>query len=209
MTLVKNQAGLFIVFFLFSCSTSTKIENQSAGSELASTKIPAGEFDIKKLLTKFKETPADTLKVISSLDFDATHYPFKGVLLDSIDVTLLPVELAKTYDGDKNFYACFKFPLDNNHTGLIIRTPSMYTPSSIKLFVLNTSTHKILNTYIELAETVIQMVEYWDKKTFIVRDKKSTTTLLMWEHQNEDTTEIFYTIRFIDEQFDTLSVVTK
>jgi hypothetical protein len=199
---------LTLLLLLLSCSGKTVLENQGP-LEKIETQPTSGDGDLQTLLSKFKEISTDTIKVFSSLDFDDNGYRFKGILLDSSDVHLLPHEIAKTYFGDRRFYACFKFSMDDTHTGLILRTPSMYTPSSLKLFVLNTSTNKILDAYIELAETVIQLVEYWDKKTFIVSYKKSPTTFLMWEHQNEDTTEIFYTIRFKDEKFDTVSVVTK
>ncbi|HZX73722.1 MAG TPA: hypothetical protein VFE57_04825 [Cyclobacteriaceae bacterium] len=203
MVAYKNLKSLLLLLLFFDCSSSTKtvLENQSASS-LAGA-------DIETLVAKFKEISSDTFKVISSLDYNEETYRFKGVILDSAEIKLLPKEIVKNNQHDKNFYACYKFQMDNQHTGLIIRTPSMYTPSSLKLFVMDNSEKKILETYIELAETVVQLVEYWDKKTFIVKDKTSATTFLIWEHQNEDTTEIFYTIRFRNERFDTLSVVTK
>jgi hypothetical protein len=169
---------------------------------------------IESLLTKFKEISVDTFEVHSSDDLESVNFPFHGVRLDSIEITTLPEEMRNSYDQD--FYGCYKFSIDSNHVGLIIRTPSEYVISSIKLFVLDNSSKRILESYVELAESTGDAGYTLTKTSVLFKDNLSWNYLI-WQHDSEDmsvqnendttirTVDYLHLLTFDNEKFDTLN----
>lgn len=123
----------------------------SCGEKNKTEKVVARTVQKSKyrtLLSKFENISIDTLEIYSSEDFGI----YKGVQIDSLDAILFPKEIAEAYFLEHDIYACYKFDIDSSKIGLIVRTPSMYVPSSIKLFVFDKITDNI-SEYIELAES--------------------------------------------------------
>ena len=128
----------------------------------------SNEEVIESLLTKFKDVSVDTFEVYSSDDLKNVNFSFHGVRLDSIEIITLPEKMRNNFDQD--FYGCYKFSIDSNHVGLIIRTPSEYVTSSIKLFVLDNSSKGILDSYVELAESTGDAGYSLTKTSLIFKD---------------------------------------
>jgi hypothetical protein len=82
------------------------------------------------------------------------HFVFHGTKIDSTEIAVLPSKMRDVYRYDRDFYGCYKFSIDSVRIGLIIRTPSEYVTSSIKLFILDNSKNMILDSYVELAESI-------------------------------------------------------
>ena len=201
---MKHLRGLALACFLLACTGSSE-------------KLTPENGNLENLLTKFKEVSIDTFEVFSANDLDNTNYKFKGVELDSSDVMLLPNKMAERYSYDHGFYACFKFPIDSSRFGLIIRTPSEYDASSVKLFVLDTVSKKINDDYLELAESIGDAGYSMERRSWILKSGDSNLTFLIWQQDSEDksvedendttvvSTDYVTLTRLSKQSFDTLS----
>ena len=134
-----------------------------------------------KLLSKFKKIDIDFLEIYSTPDFGI----YKGKQIDSLDAILFPKEIADAYLLDHDIYACYKFNIDSTKIGLIVRTPSMYVSSSIKLFVYNKNSDRISN-YIELAESWGDAGDAIEKTSWIIKNKKNHFSILTREIESHD-----------------------
>jgi hypothetical protein len=98
------------------------------------------------LLSKYKDIAFDSLDVYSGGMYNE-NFKYKGVLLDSMEVSFLPQE----WKWEPNYYACYKFKINDSLTGLITRVPSHYDASAIKLFFYDIRKDSIVKT-INLAD---------------------------------------------------------
>jgi hypothetical protein len=140
---------------------------------------------IDTLLEKLHEIAADTLEVYSTNETENATFPFHGFKLDSLEIGTLPKKMRERFLYDPDFYGCYKLRIDSSHIGLIVRTPSEYVTSSIKLFVLDTSNKVILDTYVELAESIGDAGYLMTKRTFVFNDG-FRLNYLIWKQESED-----------------------
>lgn len=164
-------------------------------------------------LAKFKNKAFDTLYVYSP-GSDTGEYG--GLKLDSADAVLFPTEIAQAHFNDPpGLFAVYKFPLDKQFIGLIARTPSMYYPTSIKLFLYDSVKGQI-TTYTELAETWGDAGDVLEKSSWIFRNRGKTqafvSTTEIHDHSVEDekdTTvermEFYYVIDLSRHRIDTMN----
>ena len=103
---------------------------------------------VNKLLNLYKPAGVDTLAVESGNVAADGSWKYRGTLIDTPLLQLLPKEF---HDQLPQFYACYQFNLDTNTIGLITRTPAEYGSSSIKLFAYHKQTD-IITFETELAE---------------------------------------------------------
>jgi hypothetical protein len=162
-------------------------------------------------LSKFKKIDIDTLEIYSTPDFGI----YKGHQIDSLDAILFPKEIAESYLLDHDIYACYRFNIDSSKIGLIVRTPSMYVSSSIKLFVYNKNSDRISH-YIELAESWGDAGDAIEKTSWIIKNKKNHFSILTREieshdHRTEDENDTIvdkwdrYSLLAINDKIDTIS----
>jgi hypothetical protein len=123
-----------------------------------------------ELLDKYKTISFDTLAVFSTSETNDTAFKFGGEKLDTADLALLPKELGAEYGGDFAFYACYQFVIDNNRIGLITRTPSDFSSTSLKLLVYYKK-EDILATGVELADVWASAGDVVDKNAWLFKDK--------------------------------------
>lgn len=164
------------------------------------------------LLSKFKDLQLKSLEVNSPDESDSA---FGGVAIDSLEGALFPSDVNRYDPTDyPNLFACYKFNIDKTQLGLIVRTPSEYTSSSIKLFIYNITSKKI-GKYIELAESWGDAGDAVTKTSWLIRDKNRLKALV-WEqysHDNQvedlkDTTverTNYYSLIAISKSLDTLT----
>jgi hypothetical protein len=129
-----------LIIFLFSyCSSEPKTIER---------KIPVDSmpFHYVKLQELFKDFTGDTLYVYSDWSPENKNYDFKGAPMDSIQVSMLPHDIRANYNWNKDFGACYKFPLDSFNIALIARTSGEYVSSALKLFVFNLRCDSIVKT---------------------------------------------------------------
>ncbi len=204
---MKHLSNSVLIFFLLGCT------GQTDKSATGDTSVIAAEKEtLKRFTSKFENISIDTFKVYSSDNLES-GYKFKGVKLDSIEITLLPTSLVERFKFDRGFYACFKFQIDSTYSGLIVRTPSEYMPSSIKLLILDNSEEQVIDSFVELAESIGDAGYSSEKKSWIFGDNK----FLLWQRDSEDrsvenendttttTTDYLYLIEFNKQRFDTLN----
>ena len=158
---------------LFSCGKRKEREN------IVATTVQKSKYQI--LLSKFENIPIDTLEINSSEDFGI----YKGIQIDSLDAILFPKDIAEAYFLEHDIYACYKFDIDSSKIGLIARTPSMYVPSSIKLFVFDKIADHI-SEYIELSEIWGDDGDAIEKTSWLFKNPKNKINILTREIQSYD-----------------------
>ena len=171
---MKKLLYLFAIIIFFGCNEKPK----NAQKILPKTII---ESKYKKLLSKFITITIDTLKVYSSEDYGN----YKGIKLDSLDAILFPKEIAEEYFQEHDLYACYKFEINSTKIGLLTRTPSMYVPSSIKLFIYNKTLDSI-SEYIELAESWGDAGDALEKTSWIIKSKENEINALIRVTESHD-----------------------
>jgi hypothetical protein len=213
---MKKLLYLAIPILLYSCDQKTTKLQQV---KLQQTEIHKGS-KFKNLLKKYKEISFDTLKVFSSYELNSRQYKFKGIQLDSVDVSLFSKDLAERYINDNGYFACYKFSIDSNTIGLLTRTPSTYEPSSIKLLIFDKQKDTITNT-IELAKVFGDAGDSAEKTTWLFKDKNQKYNSFIWiteshdnsvEDENDKTIERwdrYFLLNISESKIDTLKTTEK
>jgi hypothetical protein len=171
---MKKLLYLLIILMFFSCEKKTKHTQKIVAKKNKDSKY-------ENLLSKFKDISIDTLEVYSSENYDN----YKGIKMDSVDAILFPKEIAEEYFLEHDLYACYKFDINSTKIGLLARTPSMYVPSSIKLFFYN-KTEDNIKEYIELAESWGDAGDSMEKTSWIIQNKKNEINVLMRIRESHD-----------------------
>jgi len=177
------------------------------------------EKAIANLLNKFREARADTLEINSTDELESEKFAFRGTRLDSFEISMLPKKMRDRF-VDNDFYGCYRFTLDSSHIGLIIRAPSWYSTSSIKLFVFENSSKQVLEPYIELAESTGDAGYSLTKRSLILKEDEQVNYLI-WQHEGEDmsvedendttitSNDALHLVTFNKSKFDTLDSNTE
>lgn len=197
-----------MLFFLLCCSH----ENSKVTNEV---KPKAEKSKYGHLIDKFETIDIDTFHVYSTYDYDG----FKGIELEFDDVELFPKEiLSENFpENEIEIYACYRFNIDSSKIGLIARTPSMYAPTSIKLFIYDKKVDSIIS-FIEVSETWGDAGESLEKESWIFLKKNKLKILTKKversdhsayaEDENDTIVEIwksYHLINFSNSVFDTIS----
>ena len=201
---MKQLLYLFTIIIFFSCEEKPK----KAQKIVTKTTI---DSKYKNLLSKFNAISIDTLEVYSSEDYSK----YRGIKMDSLDAILFPKEIAEAYFLEHDLYACYKFEINSTEIGLLTRTPSMYVPSSIKLFIYN-KTKDNISEYIELAENWGDAGDSMEKTSWIIKNKVNEINALIrvtesHDHSVEDENDTiieswdkYYLIDLSKPKFDTI-----
>lgn len=155
---------------------------QTDGSQSVNASKKVSKYT--RLLSKFKEITIDTLRIYSPPESKGKE--FNGVVLDSADAILFPTEIAEQHFGDPpGLFAIYRFTIDSNRLGLIARTPSVYSASSIKIFFFDIAKDSI-TSYVELAESLGDAGAYWEKESWLFNDKNKHLITFMWIFESFD-----------------------
>jgi hypothetical protein len=139
-----------------------------------------------KLLSKFETIAFDTLEVNSIGEGSETDYKYNGKQLDSLDAILFPTDIAKAHFNDPpGLFACYKFQIDSTREALIARTPSEYSPTSIKLFIYRAD-KDTLEEISEIALYIGDAGALRDVTSWIFKDKQRHFQVFTWTHDTED-----------------------
>lgn len=104
-------------------------------------------------ISHFEGIIIDTMKVYSTDYIEADTFKFKGQQLDTLYFPLFQKEETELFRFNP-VYACFKFSIDEQLSGLILRVPSEYVSSWVKLFVWENDSQKFIGKSIPLAEVI-------------------------------------------------------
>jgi hypothetical protein len=172
------------------------------------------------LIGQFKDVKLDTLNVFSHYDPDSIGFKFLGTEIDSTDIKYFPDNIKEQYTVGNKSYACVRFNIDSTTIGLIARTPSEYVSSSIKLFVVDKRTDKIVEQ-IELAESIGDAGDVLEKQSWLFFDNDKKLNSLIWEMQShdnsvendKDTTQTtdnkYFQLIYKKQKFDTLKMTNE
>lgn len=182
--------------------------------------VSSASYSIDSFLSKFKDIEFDSLKVYTSDQIDADTSFYKGYALDSMDARYIAnIYGDMAFDSSRaylsQFYACYKFKIDEERTGLIIRCPSEYVSSFLDVFEYNRKTGKVLHL-INLSELWGDAGDVYERSSYLFRADKGIGVyqynMSSYDHSVEDEKDStidewynHYTIRISEGKFDTLS----
>jgi hypothetical protein len=160
--------SVIFLLLIFSACSEAPVKTESA--EL----IPA--YDIDSFLNKFTEIEFDSLKVYTTDQIDADTSFYKGYALDSMDAKYIAnIYGDMAFDSSRaylsQFYACYKFAIDADRMGLIIRCPSEYVSSFLDVFEYNRKTGKVLHL-INLSELCGDAGDTYERCSYLFKNSK-------------------------------------
>lgn len=158
----------YLAFILFSGLTACQFSSGKQSVTTTDTRDSVSSPDINRLLKLYKTFNSDTLEIDSKPGEEVTHWKYRGILIDSSLLRLLPVS---TDRYEPFFYACYKFDLDANTVGLITRTPSEYESSSVKLFAWHKKTN-VITLETELADSWGDAGDAVSKSSWLYRNQQ-------------------------------------
>lgn len=147
---MRNLIGAGIAIFLLACS---------------SKKNSPEDF-----LSHFKEISLDTFSVYSGSHVEADTFKFKGKELDTLYFSLFPKDETINFEFNP-VYACFKFSIDGQYTGLILRVPSEYISSWVKIFIWENSSQKFVGKSLPLAEDIGDAGYVMEQRSWLFKSK--------------------------------------
>lgn len=137
----KGRLFSTIVLFSFIAACSTSEEPDELFNEAKPTTDSILEFDT--LLNAYTPLETDTLEVFSLNNIETDGYLYKGIELSERELIRFPEEYFAEKSTGMGVYACFRFAIDENTTGLITRVPAEYEASDLHLFLYDKETKKI------------------------------------------------------------------
>jgi hypothetical protein len=124
-----------VLVFLGSCSGTGKNKDVSNNDSSA------------VLLSQFEEINPVDLHIYSPFESPAGK-KFEGKEIDPGFYKFLLFDQRHDWiksDTSERLYACYKFAMEENKTGLIIRRPSQYSATAIDLYVWDNNTKQVVN----------------------------------------------------------------
>lgn len=201
---------IILIFIFISCAREKNTEIKK--DEKSEPKVIRNE----QLLNKFKTIIIDTFYVYSTYE----NNKFEGVRIEKSEAEIFPEEIIHTY-SEIDIFACYKFIIDSTRIGLIARTPSEYSSTSIKLFIYDKKSNSIIN-YIELAGSWGDAGDSMEKRSWLfwgnnklklLSEKTERTDHRAYaEDENDTIVETWndlYLIDFKNSIFDTLNTSEK
>jgi hypothetical protein len=152
----KKYMNYLPIFFSLLLFTSCADSNQKIAirPDTTAKKDTAAREDFT---ANFDTINRDSILVyprMSSNAADDPTYPFSGRLLKNFDYS--KVDTSKFEHPVKrkmNFFAAYSLPMGKHHTGLLLRTPSIYWESAIYLLLWNNEQKKVVDQ--------LQVAEWW------------------------------------------------
>jgi len=131
---MKGYLYILIIIVLFSC-------NQHKKAEI--TKIEAITDDSEAFLSLFPEIMDQELHVYTPFEGRQGDL-FEGKVIDSTFYKYFTFE--EYYIPQNNYYrlySCYKIKLNDNETGLIVRSPSQYSETAVDLLIWDNQNKRI------------------------------------------------------------------
>lgn len=178
-----------LAIIVYSCSEKPKASE---------TEMVVEGYIADSFLAKFEHIELDSLKIYSGGDMESDEYEFKGKPLETRDGSYIRSYFTKgdmAYDSSilNQFYACYKFDLSENRYGLIIRCPSEYESSSVRLFEYDMITQEATEL-MELSESWGDAGDWMEKQSLAFRDSINRLNVfhfhsIGYDHSVEDITD--------------------
>lgn len=188
-------ATILMCFYCACSETPAKTESAEV--------VPS--YSVDSFLAKFAEIAFDSLKVYTTEQIDADTSFYKGFALDSMDARYIAnIYGDMAFDSSRaylsQFYACYKFKIDEARTGLIIRCPSEYVSSFVDVFEYNRTSGKVTHL-INLSELWGDAGDTYERCSYLFKSGKGLGVYQFnysaYDHSAEDekdtTVEEWYT----------------
>lgn len=144
---------LFLVSVLFTaCGNNNKTafvkSDTTSESAVLALKVFAGNFD---------SLIRDSILVYPKMNSNASDepaYPFSGKQLKAVDFKIIDSSrFEHPVNREMNFYTSYLIPMGKDHSGLLLRTPSVYWESAIYLLLWDNTLNKVADQ--------LQVAEWW------------------------------------------------
>lgn len=186
---MKQILPFILAILVTGCNQSTPASGKLAPqADSLTVSATSDKLIYAQLLGKCKEITLDTLEVFATAGTEDSTYPYRGTPLDSLEVgALFPGERNpfSSVDHPPEFFAVSRFAMDAVNTGFIVRTPSEYTPTSIKLFVYNRLSGTI-HDHIELADTWGDAGDAQITTSWLFKTKEQKIRMFTWVEMIHD-----------------------
>ena len=143
----------------------------NSGSAKTTNEAAPGAGSAGRFLALFKELKADTLLVYSAERLEDDTFLFKGTPIESSLFAVFNLEKNATEWWDATAYpsACFRFAIDSNRLGLIVRMPSEYVNSAVALCIWDLKSQKMAPGPLMLAEMIGDAGWTFDEYSYLMR----------------------------------------
>ncbi|WP_294677114.1 hypothetical protein [uncultured Fluviicola sp.] len=219
----KNQFPvipvIFLCGFLIACGGKNNSEKQPEKEVVVQkndSSFREKESAYAEFLSKFKLISFDTLRV--EYYYDSKDKRFKGEELTLKEAKILPIGLTDNYFGKlSGAYACYQFPIDSSHIGLIARIPGEYEATTVGFFIFDRKKDQLLKEYFNLSISFGDAGDAAQRTSWLFKAKNKQFQSLVYDyssynHEVEDTTDhtidewrSYYLINCSSPKFDTLS----
>jgi len=140
---------VFLITTLSYCHSSIGMNSSQSGADTIKLAKVLEKGGSDRFLALFTEIAVDTFHVYSVPTF-YDDPKFLGKQIGKQFNSLFAFDTVLTYSlieegGIDRFYACYKFKLDSNNTGLLIRIPSQYATTAVDLFIWDNKKNRITN----------------------------------------------------------------
>ena len=174
---MKYSFFILVIFALTSC------ENRDTLNKEIKEILPPTNYS--KIQYLFKDISPDSFYVFSDWSIDQIDFAFKGSIMDSSQILILPYGWIDHYAWNKDFGACYKFPLDSSTVGLIARVSGEYVSSALKLFIFDLQKDSITYT-INLADVWGDAGESSVYSSCIIKDKTNSFLIVTYSGGSYD-----------------------
>lgn len=183
---------LCVALLASGCYNNNKPEDTGALSQRHTLKTKCYDNnkpeDTEPFLQLFKPVQADTFYLESaSDDQDVEKAGFKGQTIDASLFNFINDSMTMGYgeNGLKRLHACYRFHMSDNVWGLVLRGPSQYTDSSIRIFLFDKKKGTTINN-LEVANEFADAGDSYSKGSLLIREKTGWkvivfTSLCYWE----------------------------
>jgi hypothetical protein len=174
-----------ILFFCIGCN-QPESALQASEQKKDSLMTLQSRINYTTVLAKFKMVAFDTLAAFSPGDAEEEEAsPYIGIPMDSIEaLVLFPGEAFSAY-GNPQFFAVYRFEIDTIKTGLLVRAPSHYGPSAIKLLVFNKQKNGITD-YGQLADSWGDGGYIERQKAWLFKTAEQELQCFVWMEENNE-----------------------
>jgi hypothetical protein len=146
---------------------------------------PLASGDYTQLLARFKPIIFDTLKIASPGNLASGKDDlYKGVPLDSLEVKAMFPGESGNKNGDPQFFAAYRFDIDDIKMGLLVRGPSHDTSSSIRFLVFHKEKNRFIN-YGQLADSWGDGGHIETKTAWLFKTKELEWQSFVWVKETE------------------------
>lgn len=180
-----NSLFFLLPLFVLAC---TGKQNSDRSGETDST-VVSDSSAREDIASSFSELYTDTtfreMYIYPNKKFDDSTYRFWGKRISENNLKIFNQTALKGLSAIDGFYGVYSFSVDQNTSGLITRTPDMYTSSRISLWVYDRQSRHISHN-VELANRFGDAGAVEESRSYIFFDDEKILNVLTHQFNSVD-----------------------